>query len=141
MNAIIEVIIIVFISIYVYHYIIMPLVSVNRKNKSQSKVSEIMERDGLNFEDARDKLLAAKIAKVVNVEKDTYEIDQRIIKQGDRISFYNTDENNYMIGDFVGSKVSKAEGYTDHMCIRVEDKILFFPVEVIDTSTLRIYER
>lgn len=141
MINVVEILVIACIAIYIHQYLVIPTLSAKKLGGPGNKVSEIMERDGLSFEDARDKLLTQKLAKVIEVEKDTYVLGKRTIKQGDRVSFFNTDENNYTIGDFVGSKASKAEGYTDHICIRVDGKVLFLPVEVIDLSTLRIYER
>lgn len=125
-----------------YKFVVTPLLQVNKQRIVQNAIGEIMKKNGLSFEDARDKLLAQKIAKVVEVENYNYEIGLKKIKLGDRISFYNTDLKTYTVGDFVGTKNSSAEGYTVHMCIRTNDnKIKFFPVEIIDVETLKIYER
>lgn len=109
--------------------------------KVNGKVSEIMRRDGLSFEDARDKLLAKKIAKIVEVERTTSKLGEIDVKQGDRISFLHLDDQVYINGDFVGAKDSMAQGYSEHICIRTDNKILYAPVEVIDLTTLKVYER
>lgn len=125
-----------------YKFIITPVLMANKQFAARNKVSQIMAKDGLSFEDARDKLLTEKIAKIVDVENQSCELVGRKVKMGDRISFYNTDEKSYTVGDFVGTKSSAAEGYTEHMCVRtVDGKIKFFPVEIVDIDTLKIYER
>lgn len=111
------------------------------KRKVNGKLLEIMEKTGLSFEDARDKLLAEKIARLVEVERTTSKLGEIEVKQGDRISFLHLDDNVYITGDFVGAKLSMAQGYSEHICIRTDTKILYAPVEVIDLSTLRVYER
>lgn len=125
-----------------YKFIIMPVLQMNKQLAARNKVCQMMAKDGLSFEDARDKLLTEKVAKIVEVENQSCDLKGRKVKMGDRISFYNTDEKNYTVGDFVGTKTSAAEGYTEHMCIKTADgKIKFFPVEIIDIDTLKIYER
>ena len=142
MDEIIVIGLIASIAVIGYKLMVTPLLQMNKQRLAQSKVGQIMKKDGLSFEDARDKLLAEKIAKVVEIEDFSYEIEGHKMKLGDRISFFNTDEKTYTLGDFVGTKKSSAEGYTVHMCIRTNDnKIKFFPVEVVDTQKLKIYER
>ncbi|KZL92790.1 hypothetical protein [Clostridium magnum] len=142
MNAIFLGIVVVGMVALGYKFIIMPVLLMNKQLAARSKVCEIMAKDGLSFEDAKDKLLTEKIAKIVEVENYCYELEGRKMKMGDRISFYNSDEKNYTVGNFVGTRNSASEGYTEHMCIKtVDGKIKFFPVEIIDTDTLKIYER
>lgn len=127
---------------FCYKYLVFPFSQMNRQRLAQSKVGKIMDRDGLSFEDARDKLLAEKIGKVVEIERNTCKIAGETVKQGDRLSFYNTDDKNFTIGDFVGAKTAKAEGYTEHICLKTSDnKLIYLPVEIIDTTTLKIYVR
>ena len=114
---------------------------VARSRKGNGRVSEIMERDGLSFECAKEKLLTEKIAKIVEVERITAKLGDFAIKQGDRISFLHNDDKVYINGDFIGTKDSMAEGYTEHICIRTDAKILYFPMEVMDLTTLRVIER
>jgi hypothetical protein len=117
------------------------LTNVTNRRKINGKVSEIMAKDGLSFEDARDKLLVEKIAKIVEVEHISSKLGEIEVRQGDRISFLHLDDKVYITGDFVGAKDSMADGYSEHICIRTDNKILYTPVEVIDLTTLKIYER
>jgi hypothetical protein len=46
-----------------------PIKTFKQKAKNKGKIGEMMDENNLSFEDARDKLLAEKIAQIIKVEK------------------------------------------------------------------------
>ena len=113
-----------------------------RSSAMATEVKLTMIKQNLDFDKARENVIARKIAKAMKIDNETLKItDSQIVKQGDRISF-NTEKYGFVTGEFIGTKKAQAEGYTETLIIKFKDgKILQAPLEYISKDTIMIYER
>lgn len=101
-------------------------------NKDQSNSKEVKT--------SKEKELIKKIAEGLKIEKETVEIDGKIIKQGDRISF-TSDKYGRVSGEFLGLKSSEADKYATLFCliIKQENKVFQLPLDYLKNGSLMIY--
>jgi hypothetical protein len=89
-----------------------------------------------------DKELLSLLGKTFKADIETFDMGDDVIKQGDRISFYATNEEGMIQGDFIGIKKSEAIDYEDLFIIRIgEGKVKQKPMELIKMDTLQKFSR
>lgn len=118
------------------------LKKLKRKSSISKEIMEEMNENNIDYDKARNNVVIKKIANAMKVDKETLELrENQIVKQGDRVSF-NSDKYGFITGDFIGTKQSQAEGYTETLIIKFKDgKILQAPLEYISKDSIMIYER
>lgn len=89
-----------------------------------------------------DKELLSLLGKTFKADIETFDIGNDVIKQGDRVSFYATNEEKMIQGDFIGIKKSEAIDYEDLFIVRIgEGKVKQKPMELIKMDTLQKFSR
>jgi len=89
-----------------------------------------------------DKELLSLLGKTFKADLESFDMGDDVIKQGDRISFYATNEEGMIQGDFIGIKKSEAIDYENLFIIRIgEGKIKQKPMELIKMDTLQKFSR
>jgi len=128
-------------TIYVIRQILLPKLSnIFIKAKHSKKIQEIMLKEGVGFDSAKERLIDQSLAKHFEIEKTEYEINGKKIKLGQRTSF-QTEEYGFISGKFLGVRSSKAEGYTYNLFIYKNDEknVISVPVEAIHIDTIMVY--
>jgi len=110
-------------------------------NKSNIKIRKLMREKNISFEEAKEKVLTEKLADVFRLEQDVIILDEKIVKQGNHISF-NSENYGFVTGSFLGGKKNQLKGSTFIFYVkRPDDTILQAPIECISKGSLMIYER
>lgn len=117
------------------------ILTTKQNSDLNKKLEEIMEKENVSYEKAKDILLRNEFINAITVSKKEWIIrNDLIIKQGDRISFRDK-EVGLMQGDFIGLIKPMAVGYSDLYVIRtLDNSIRQAPVVFVDLDTINIYK-
>ncbi len=112
--------------------------------KRQALIKEIdflMNKEKISFEEAKEKLNTKKMARIFKIDQDILVVDDKVIKQGDRVSF-QANQQGFVTGEFLGLKELSSRVRNSHFFIKMPDnKIISGPVEMMFNETLLVYKR
>lgn len=116
------------------------LKSSKERKEQLEKVDELIEKEGLSYEAARNKVINDKIMDLIKVSKHEWVVrNDLVIRQGDRVSFVD-EEVGLIQGDFLGLIVPEAVGYGDLYVLKKPDNTFRqAPIAYVNTDTIQVY--
>lgn len=111
-------------------------------NKINNELTNIMNEDNVNFEEAKKVLFLEEIIKALEIDEDFWQINRHLIlNKGDRVSFMDS-EVGLVQGTFLGIKKSELIGYDDIYVVRDTKKstIRQASISYVKEETINVYK-
>ncbi|NBI07593.1 hypothetical protein [Senegalia massiliensis] len=108
----------------------------------KQELKKLSEENNESIEVTNEKVTNKKLAELMELEKESITIDERItLNRGDRISF-NSEKYGFVSGIFLGARESSCKGYSDMLIIKYEKgKLIQAPLEYINIDSIMVYGR